>query len=84
MVIEMDAHAPEPARDELARHVIAYVSGLVLDLHRQVEEYSETLALVDRDAAAQLMLVDSLILATASEAVTQWIDGAVSWRWSSG
>lgn len=68
----------EPSDDQVTRHVIAYVSGLVLELHRQVEEYSETLALVDRDAAAQLMLVDSLILATASEAVTQWIDKAVS------
>lgn len=74
----MGRHTPEPSDAQVIRHLIAYVSGLVLDLHRQVEEYSETLALVDRDAAAQLMLVDSLILATASEAVTQWIDEAVS------
>lgn len=74
----MGRHTPEPSEAQVTRHVIAYVSGLVLDLHRQVEEYSETLALVDRDAAAQLMLVDSLILATASEAVTQWIDEALS------
>lgn len=78
MVNEMESHAPKPTDDQVTKHVIAYVSGLVLDLHRQVEEYSVTLALVDRDAAAQLMLVDSLILATASEAVTQWIDEAVS------
>lgn len=78
MVSEMGYRMPESSDDQVTRHVIAYVSGLVLDLHRQVEEYSETLALVDRDAAAQLMLVDSLILATASEAVTQWIDEAVS------
>jgi hypothetical protein len=77
-VSEMGYRMPEPLDDQVTRHVIAYVSGLVLDLHRQVEKYSETLALVDRDAAAQLMLVDSLILATASEAVTQWIDEAVS------
>ena len=74
----MESHTPEPTDDQVTKHVIAYVSGLVLDLHRQVEEYSETLAMVDRDAAAQLMLVDSLILATASKAVTQWIDEAVS------
>lgn len=78
MVNQMESNTPEPADDQVTRHVIAYVSGLVLDFHRQVEGYSETLALVDRNAAAQLMLVDSLILATASEAVTQWIDEALS------
>lgn len=78
MVNELNRHVPEPARDQVARHAVAYVSGLVLDLHRQLDQYSETLVLVDPDVAEQLMLVDLRILAAASEAVTRWIDEAVS------